>query len=93
MEIETDLVERSDGTIVALQAFVITNPGTADEKRIDYTSDYESQLLISLSSLQSAWLEGRNKITSTVPIPSADEVAEQEASQDSPTPTLSPASP
>ena len=88
MEIETDLVERSDGTIVALKAFVITNPGTTEEKRINYTPDYESQLLISLSSLQSAWLEGRNQITSRVPIPSADEVAEQEASQDSPTADL-----
>ena len=84
IEIETDLVERSEGTIVALKAFVITNPGTQDEQRINYTSDYESQLLISLNSLQSAWLEGRSRIASTVPIPSAEDVAEQEVTQVSP---------
>ena len=84
IEVETDLVERSDGTIVALKAFVISNPGTPDEKRIDYTAEYENQLLISLSSLQSAWIDSRGKIASTVPIPTEQDMAEQTESQDSP---------
>ncbi|MGB5733990.1 MAG: hypothetical protein WBM40_06065, partial [Thiohalocapsa sp.] len=85
IEVETDLVERSDGTIVALKAFVVSNPGTADEKRTDYTTEYENQLLISLSSLQSAWIDSRSKIASTVPVPSQEDVAEQTESQDAPT--------
>ncbi len=84
IEVQTDLVERSDGTIVALKAFVISNPGTPDEKRIDYTSDYENQLLISLSSLQSAWIDSRGKIASTVPIPTEQDMAQQNESQDAP---------
>jgi hypothetical protein len=67
MQVETDIVDRRDGAIVALQAFAITNPGTKDEKRIDYTSDYENQLLISLSSLSSAWLAARDNVHSQVP--------------------------
>ncbi len=77
-------MERSDGTIVALKAFVISNPGTPDEKRIDYTAEYENQLLISLSSLQSAWIDSRGKIASTVPIPTEQDMAEQTESQDGP---------
>jgi hypothetical protein len=68
MQVETNIVERGDGSIVALSAFVITNPGTKDEKRIDYTSEYENQLLISLSSLSSAWLAARDKLRSDVPV-------------------------
>jgi hypothetical protein len=67
MQVETDIVERSDGAIVALRAFVLTNPGTNDARRLDYTKDYESQLLISLSSLSSAWLAARDKVKSEVP--------------------------
>lgn len=84
IEVETDLVERSDGTVVALKAFVVSNPGTPEERRIDYTADYENQLLISLSSLQSAWIDSRRKIASTVPIPTEQDMAEQTESQDAP---------
>ncbi|ESQ17184.1 MAG TPA: hypothetical protein DDY14_11060 [Chromatiaceae bacterium] len=85
MEVETNLVERSDGTIVALKAFAIRNPGTAEQERIDYTSRAENMLLISLSSLQSAWIESRAKIASTIPIPSSEDISEQSESQvDSP---------
>ncbi|WP_462331170.1 hypothetical protein, partial [Thiohalocapsa halophila] len=73
IQVQTDIVERGDGTVVALQAFVLTNPGTPEEKRIDYTSDYESQLLISLSSLTSAWLAARDKLRSEVPVLAATE--------------------
>ncbi|MBK1631251.1 hypothetical protein CKO31_10970 [Thiohalocapsa halophila] len=73
IQVQTDIVERGDGTIVALQAFVLTNPGTPEEKRINYTSDYESQLLISLSSLTSAWLAARDKLRSEVPVLAATE--------------------
>jgi hypothetical protein len=79
IQVETNLVERGNGTTVALQAFMVTNPGTSDEKRIDYTSDFENELLISLSSLQSAWVQSRAKVTSVVPLPSDQEVAQQAA--------------
>jgi hypothetical protein len=68
MQVETGIVERGDGAIVALQAFVLTNPGTPDEKRIEYTSEYENQLLISLSSLSSAWIAARDKVRADVPV-------------------------
>jgi hypothetical protein len=68
MQVETNIVERGDGAIVALRALVLTNPGTKDEKRIDYTTEYENQLLISLSSLSSAWLAARDKVRSEVPV-------------------------
>ena len=67
MEVETLIVDRRDGAVVALQAVVITNPGTKDEKRIDYTDEYENQLQISLSSLSSAWIAARDKVHSQVP--------------------------
>ncbi len=81
MQVETDIVERRDGAIVALRAFILTNPGTKDEKRLDYTSDYESQLLISLSSLSSAWLAARDKVRSEVPTLAAYQ-GEQETEAD-----------
>ena len=76
MQVKTAIVDRRDGAIVALQAFVLTNPATQDEKRIDYTSEYENQLLISLSSLSSAWIAARDKVRSDVPT-----LAQFEASQ------------
>jgi hypothetical protein len=82
IEVQTNLVERGDGTTVALRAFMVANPGTSDEKRVDYTSDFENELLISLSSLQSAWIQSRAKVTSVVPLPSDQDVAEQSVSRD-----------
>jgi hypothetical protein len=77
LQVETNLAKRSDGTVVALRAFVVTNPGTIEEKRIDYTTDYQNDLLSSLNSLQSSWAAGRSKVTSVVPIPNKEEIAEQ----------------
>jgi len=68
MQVETNIAERGDGSIVALRAFVLTNPGTPEEKRLDYTSEYENQLLISLSSLSSAWIAARDKLRAEVPV-------------------------
>lgn len=68
IQVVTDIAERGDGTVVALRAFVLSNPGTPEERRIDYTADYESQLLISLSSLTSAWIAARDKLRSQVPV-------------------------
>ena len=73
VQVETNMVEGRDGTLVALRSFIITDPGTPDAKKIDYTASYESELLLSLSSLQSAWLATRDKVTSTVPIPTQAE--------------------
>lgn len=74
VQVETDMVERGDGTLVALRSFIVTDPGTANAKKIDYTASYESELLLSLSALQGAWLATRDKVTSDVPIPTqADE--------------------
>ncbi|WP_295542569.1 hypothetical protein [uncultured Thiohalocapsa sp.] len=68
IQVVTDIAERSDGTVVALRAFVLSNPGTPEERRIDYTADYESQLLISLSALTSSWIAARDKLRSQVPV-------------------------
>lgn len=82
IQVETNLAERRDGTIVALRAFMVTNPGTSDEQRIDYTSDFENELLISLSSLQSAWIQNRARVTSVVPLPSELDAEQQDVSRD-----------
>jgi len=81
LQVETNLAKRSDGTVVALRAFVVTNPGTNEEKRIDYTNDYQNDLLSSLNSLQASWAAGRSKVTSVVPIPNKEEIAEQNQPQ------------
>jgi len=81
LQVETNLAKRSDGTVVALRAFVVTNPGTKEEKRIDYTNDYQNDLLSSLNSLQASWAAGRSKVTSVVPIPNKEEIAEQNQPQ------------
>ena len=77
IQVETDLVERSDGVIVALRSFVLADPGLETEQRIDYTRDYESELMISLSALQTAWLDNRAKIVADVPVPDAAVAAAQ----------------
>jgi len=78
IQVATNLAERSDGVIVALRTVIIANPGTEAEQRIDYTSDYENELMISLSALETAWLANRDKITSEVPLPPANVVADRE---------------
>ncbi len=81
MQVQTDIVERRDGAIVALQAFALTNPGTAEEQRIDYTSEYENQLLVSLSSLSSSWIAAQDKLRSRVPRLAEREAQEAEATE------------
>jgi hypothetical protein len=76
MQVATNLVERGDGTIVALSAAVLTNPGTPDEAVIDYTADFENELRTSLSSLSSAWLAARNELNSRAPVLAEREAAE-----------------
>jgi hypothetical protein len=79
VQVETNLVQRGEGTIVALRAYVLTNPGTPEEQRLDYTKDYENQLLISLSSLSSAWLAAGAKLNSEVPVLAQTEGADDGA--------------
>jgi len=69
LEVETRLQERGNDVVVGLSAFVIANPGTEEERRIDYTSEYQDQLLISLNALANAWLENRARIASEIPLP------------------------
>ncbi|KAA6184858.1 hypothetical protein F2Q65_11140 [Thiohalocapsa marina] len=76
-----DFVEGAGGTTVALQAFMVTNPATEQEQRVDATADFESELLISLSALQSAWMESRPKVTSVVPVPTKQDLAQQDAAR------------
>jgi hypothetical protein len=76
MQVATNLVERGDGTTVALSAAVLTNPGTPDEQVIDYTADFENELLASLGSLSSAWLAAQSKLNSRAPVLAEREAAE-----------------
>ncbi len=69
LEVETRLQERGNDVVVGLSAFVIANPGTEEERRINYTSEYQDQLLISLNALANAWLENRARIASKIPLP------------------------
>jgi len=77
IQVEANLVERSDGVVVALRSDIVTNPGTKDEQRIDYTRDYENDLMISLSALESAWLANQQRIARDVPVPTPAVAAEQ----------------
>lgn len=69
LQVETRLSERGRDVLVGLSAYVVVNPGTETERRIDYTSDYEDALLISLNALANAWLENRTRIASEIPLP------------------------
>jgi hypothetical protein len=79
IQVQTDLVERRDGVVVALRSIIVANPGTEGERRIDYTADYENELTISLSALQTAWLDHQRKVASEVPLPNAEVAAAQAA--------------
>lgn len=69
IEVNATFVQHNQGTEVGLRAFVIVNPGTEDTNRIDYTHDYQNNLAISLSSLQSAWLATGHRLTTPAPLP------------------------
>lgn len=82
LQVETRLSAHRNGVLVGLRAFVIRNPGTELEQRIDYTQDYQEALLISLNALASAWLANRQRIASAIPIPpqaDPDDTAENQA--------------
>ena len=80
LQIETRLQERGEDVLVHLNSSVIINPGTEQERTIDYTKDYQDQLMISLNALASAWLENRTRIASEIPLPpNPDEIAIAEA--------------
>jgi hypothetical protein len=80
LQVEANLGERRNGVSVALAAFVVVNPGTEKERRVDYTTDYQDQLLISLNALASAWLETRDRIASEIPLPpDPDEIPDSPA--------------
>lgn len=82
LQIETRLRERGKDVLVSLSSSVIINPGTEQERRIDYTNDYQDQLMISLNALASAWLENRTRIASEIPLPpDPDEIAIAEAGE------------
>ncbi|MBK1619541.1 hypothetical protein CKO42_14060 [Lamprobacter modestohalophilus] len=69
LQIETRLRERGNDVVVGLSSSIIVNPGTEQERRVDYTADYQDQLMISLNALASAWLENRTRIASEIPLP------------------------
>ncbi|WPL16155.1 hypothetical protein Thiowin_01102 [Thiorhodovibrio winogradskyi] len=69
VQVSVDFEQHDLGTEVGLRAFVIVNPGTESEKRIEYTDDYQDALAISLSSLQSAWLATGHRLASAAPVP------------------------
>ncbi|EIC20939.1 hypothetical protein [Thiorhodovibrio frisius] len=71
VQVEADLVERETGTEVGLRAFMVVNPGSESEKRIEYTDDFEQDLAVSLSALQSAWLATEHRLASPAPVPEA----------------------
>ncbi|NBC47677.1 MAG: hypothetical protein GVY22_06765 [Gammaproteobacteria bacterium] len=75
LQVESRFREQRGDVAVRLSAYVITNPGTEVERRIDYTSDYQDALLISLNALANAWVEYRDTIASTIPLPPDPDVA------------------
>lgn len=71
MRVRTDLVQENDGTYVGLRAFVIIDPNTETERQLEFTDDYQDDLAVSLSSLQSAWLATGHRLASPAPVPEA----------------------
>lgn len=80
LQVETHFSKHRDGVRVSLRSYVITNPGTDAAQRIDYTADYQDELLISLNALASAWLANRERIASKIPIPPDPDSAVQTGS-------------
>ncbi len=77
IQVETNFVERPDGTLVALRSFIIANPGSDEQEKIDYTESYESDLQRSLASLQAAWAASRDMVVAQTAVPrSAPDVPE-----------------
>ncbi|MBK1648398.1 hypothetical protein [Rhabdochromatium marinum] len=69
VQVHSQFIPLDRGTQVTLQAFILVNPGTEAAKRIDYTKDYQDDLAISLSALQSAWLATEHQLASPAPVP------------------------
>lgn len=85
LQVETRMSERGNDVIVGLSSYVVVDPGTEQERRVDYTDDYQDELMISLNALASAWLENRTRIASEIPLPpDPDQVVIAEASTASP---------
>jgi hypothetical protein len=69
LQVETRLRQRGSDVVAGVSSFVVVNPGTEQERRVDYTDDYQDQLMISLNALANAWLENRTRIASEIPLP------------------------
>jgi len=69
LQVETRLRARGNDVVVGLTSYLIINPNTDQEGRVNYSNDYQDQLMISLNALASAWLENRARIASEIPLP------------------------
>jgi hypothetical protein len=67
IEVETGFFERPGGVDVVLGADLITNRGTKEERRQDFTERYRDDLMRSLDSLQAAWATAGPEIVSGMP--------------------------
>lgn len=72
------------GTRVILQASLLGLDAEGAPMRQELTQAFENELSISLSALQSAWLESREKILSDIPIPDALSLPDTSPSAESP---------
>ena len=75
IQVQADLSQAGSDVLVALSAFAVAGAGTEEERRIDYTDDYQDALLLSLDRLSGAWIQNRGKIASQIPLPPQGEVA------------------
>jgi starvation-inducible outer membrane lipoprotein len=67
VQVETDFFQRPGGVDVVLGADLITNEGTKDESRQDFTETYRDDLMRSLASLQQAWAATSARVASATP--------------------------
>lgn len=74
-QVQTNLVEQNDGVIVGLRSFIIKNPGSSGEQRLDATANFHDDLLASLASLQTAWATTRTQLAREMPRPSGSPAA------------------
>lgn len=90
IEVTSAFLERSDGTLVALGAEVITQPpGEKAPKRLDYTENYRDALDASLESLRANWTANRQRVANAVP----PESSQSEDARTSPEGLAEPADP
>lgn len=75
VEVQTQFFPRPGGVVVVLEAQLITQRGTQQEQRLEFTEPFRPDLTRSLRALSLAWQESGWRLASPVPLASPEERA------------------